>query len=380
MVQTADGAAALDLNGNLLWSYVAWAQAATNYLQLDYDTGSSVMIRNLGRSTETASFVNKNSSMYTFNISGLGGPPSSAVLQQQLVFNPNFGYGQYASPTTDGVNVVVQTGAYSNSTPAAARRTARDPSATRLQPDFLTPHGSRRPSKVIAGYHSFLEAFNPSGQSLWSYEMQSIMQGYAAITNGVVVSPGDSAIVALAMNGNGTPLWTYPTAGAIDSSPAVVPSGIYIGDLNGNVYAFAPPYATTTPHRKNGPPHRTMQERATLISLRRHAYLRRCPRPQADQRSSDVVADDLPAVLREVSVLACEQRAMMRGAQDRREVLTKGRSSEPRSLCRSLGPIAAHASRFAGRYAFSTVLVQAPSTGSTSATSGSATIDERNVG
>ncbi len=32
VVQTADGVAALDLNGNLLWSYVAWAQAATNYL------------------------------------------------------------------------------------------------------------------------------------------------------------------------------------------------------------------------------------------------------------------------------------------------------------------------------------------------------------
>jgi outer membrane protein assembly factor BamB len=247
VVQTADGAAALDLNGNLLWSYVAWAQAATNYLQLDYDTGSGVMIRNLGRSNETATFVNKNSSMYTFNVGDL----PSALLQQQLVFNPNFGYGQYASPTTDGDNVVVQTGAYANSTTTAMRRTARDPARTRLAPDFLAPKGNKRPSKIIAGYHSYLEAFNASGQSMWSFEMQSIMQGYAAITNGVVVAPGDSAIVALAMTGNGTPIWTYPTAGAIDSSPAVVPSGIYIGDLNGNVYAFAPPFATTTPASKN---------------------------------------------------------------------------------------------------------------------------------
>jgi outer membrane protein assembly factor BamB len=93
-----------------------------------------------------------------------------------------------------------------------------------------------------------LEAFNPNGTSLWAFEMQTFIAGYAAINNGVVVSQGDSAVVALAMHGNGTPLWSYPTAGVVDASPAVVPSGIYIGDLNGNVYAFTTPYsATATP-------------------------------------------------------------------------------------------------------------------------------------
>jgi outer membrane protein assembly factor BamB len=244
VVQTADGATALDLNGNVLWTYVAWAQAASNYLELDYDTGSSTMIRNAGSSNELATFVNKNSSMYSFNTSGLSSATPSAVLQQQVVFNPNFGYGGYSSPTTDGTNIVVQTGAYTNSTSTSQRRTAVDSSPNKLQPDYWTPKGTRRPSKVIAGYHSYLEAFNPSGKSLWSFEMQTFMQGYAAINNGVVIAPGDSAVVALAMNGNGTPLWTYPTAAALDSSPTVVPSGIYIGDLNGNVYAFAPPAAT----------------------------------------------------------------------------------------------------------------------------------------
>jgi len=245
VVQTADGAAALDLNGNLLWSYVAWAQSGTNPIALDYDTGSSVMIRNLGRSNETASFVNKNSSMYTFNTSSLNNSPPSAALQQQLVFNPNFGYGFYTSPTTDGTNVVVQTGAYSNSTPTAMRRTALDRSGGRIRPDVFTPVGTRRPSRTVPGYHSFLEAFNPSGVSMWSFEMQSFIAGYAAINNGVVVSQGDSTVIALAMNGNGTSLWSYPTAGQIDSSPAIVPSGIYIADTNGNVYAFAPPYSLT---------------------------------------------------------------------------------------------------------------------------------------
>jgi len=248
VVQTADGATALDLNGNLAWTYVAWAQAATNYLALDYDTGSSVLIRRAGTSSETATFVNKNSSMYTFNTSGLNSSTPSAVLQSQLVFNPNFGYGFYTSPTTDGTNVVVQTGSYSNSTPAATRRTEVDTSGAHIKPDVFTPKGARRPSRIVPGYHSFLEAFNPSGASIWSFEMQSFMAGYAAINNGVVVSQGDSAIVALAMNGNGTPIWSYPTAAQVDCSPAVVPSGIYIADVNGNVYAFAPPYsATSTP-------------------------------------------------------------------------------------------------------------------------------------
>jgi outer membrane protein assembly factor BamB len=245
VVQTADGAAALDLNGNLLWSFVAWAQFGSDPDALDYDTGSSVMIRSAGSSAETATFVNKNSSMYTFNTSGLNGTTPSAVLQSQLAFNPNFGYGYYTSPTTDGSNVVVQTGAYANSTSSALRRTARDTSGGKIRPDAFTPVGKRRPSRTIPGYHSFLEAFNPSGQSLWAFQMQTFIAGYAAISNGVVISQGDNAIVALAMHGNGTPLWSYPTAGTLDNSPAVVPSGIYIGDLNGNVYAFAPPFSPT---------------------------------------------------------------------------------------------------------------------------------------
>ncbi len=212
VVQTADGAAALDLTGNLLWSYVAWAQAASNYMELDYDTGSSVMIRGAGTANENATFLNKNSSLYTFDTAALSQTPPSAVLQRQLVVNPAFGYGQYASPTTDGTNIVIQTGAYSNSETGANHRTVRDPSARKLSADMFAPHGARRPSKIISGYHSYLEAFNPSGGALWSFEMQTIMQGYAAITNGVVIAPGDSTVVALAMNGNGSPLWSYPTA------------------------------------------------------------------------------------------------------------------------------------------------------------------------
>jgi hypothetical protein len=213
---------------------------------LDYDTGSSVMIENAGTANETATFLNKNSTMYRFLNSGLSSVPPSNVLQKSIVVNPNYGYGFYASPTSDGTYTVIQTGAYANSsgTASSSRGVA---STRRLSPDIFTPVRGRRPSRVVPGYHSFLQAFDANGNSKWSFEMQTFIAGYAAINNGVVVSQGDTAVVALDMNGNGTPLWSYPTAAIVDCSPAVVPSGIYIADNNGNVYAFAPPYATTNP-------------------------------------------------------------------------------------------------------------------------------------
>jgi outer membrane protein assembly factor BamB len=233
-VTTSDGAAILSPSGELLATFVAWAQTGPNAINLDYDTGSSILIRNPSSSAERITFLNKNGYLYTFGTSGL---------LHQTAANPNYGYGFYTSPTSDGTYTVVQTGAYSNSAVAATRRVP-DRTIRPLRPDIFTPSGTRRPSRTIPGFHSYLEAFDSTGTSKWAYEMQTFIAGYAAIDNGVVVSQGDNSVVALATAGNGTPLWQYATAGVVDDSPAVVPSGIYIGDNNGNVYAFAPPYAT----------------------------------------------------------------------------------------------------------------------------------------
>lgn len=244
-VPTADGEAILDLSGKLVTSFVAWMQTGPNAVEEDYDTGGSVLIENMGTSNETATFLNKNSTLYRFLNSGLSANPPSNVLQKQFAVNPNYGYGFYTSPTSDGTYTVIQTGAYSNSTSSSTVRSIA--SGRGISADIFTPFGGRRPSRIVAGYHSFLQAFDANGNSKWAFQMQSFIAGYAAINNGVVVSQGDNAVIALDITGNGQPLWSYTTAGQVDCSPAVVPSGIYIADNNGNVYAFAPPYATVSP-------------------------------------------------------------------------------------------------------------------------------------
>lgn len=243
-VPTADGAAALDLNGNLLWGYVAWAQIDPNFINRDYDTGSSVLIQSPGSGSETATFLNKNATMYTFSTLHLADPNPSAVLQRKIAVNPNAGYGFFASPTSDGSTVVVGTGEYPDTSSSSLTRSVS--AKGRVTPDMFTPQGTRRPSRHVPGYHSMLAAFDASGHELWTYTTQDILSGYAAIANGVVVSAADSSVVALDLQ-SGQKYWSYPTASIVDNSPAVVPSGIYIADNGGNVYAFAPPYTATSP-------------------------------------------------------------------------------------------------------------------------------------
>jgi len=248
VVTTADGAAALDLSGNLLWSYVAWAQTGPNAMSLDYDTGSSVMVQNSGLSTETASFLNKNGILYTFNTSGLSSATPSAVLQRSTIANQYTGYGFFGSPTSDGTVTVVGSGEYGDSwsgVTAVGRETQQVVRPSPLTPDHFTPKGLVRPSSTVSGYYELVRGFDASGNRLWSYKMTNILEGYVALNDGVALLGSDSSVVALNMHGSGalTPLWSYPTTGVVDNSPAVVPSGIYVGDNSGWVYAFTPPPA-----------------------------------------------------------------------------------------------------------------------------------------
>lgn len=247
-VPTADGAAALDLNGNLLWSFVAWAQTGSNAINLDYDTGSGVMIQNPGLGTETASFLNKNGILYQFNTSGLSSPTPGAVLQQSIVANQYFGYGFYGSPTSDGHVTVVGSGTYGTSW-TGVTSTSRQTQGHQLivqssmTADHFTPVGGRRPSRTVAGYYDLIRGFGPDGSRLWSFQTSDILAGYVGLNNGVAVVTADSSVIALNSNGSGvlTPLWKYNTVSTIDNSPAIVTSGIYAADSAGWVYAITPP-------------------------------------------------------------------------------------------------------------------------------------------
>jgi outer membrane protein assembly factor BamB len=75
---------------------------------------------------------------------------------------------------------------------------------------------------------------------LWKYEAGEVIDSSAAIANGVVyVGVGNGELIALDL-ANGTLRWKYSTKNLIgESSPAVGPDGVYIGDLAGMVHAVA---------------------------------------------------------------------------------------------------------------------------------------------
>lgn len=232
-ITTANGEAALDLNGHLLWSFVAEQNSTW-----DYDTGSSTLIRNAGSSSESAVFLNKNGIMYSIDPAS-----SNGALRGQITVNPNFGYGFWASPSSDGNVTIVGTGEYADSTQSLPRLGETDAYC----PTPGTSH-PRRIKRVVAGYHSTIAAFGSAGTQLWSYQTAEIPADYAALANGVAVFEADSYVRALDA-ATGAVLWSYPTAGTVDAGPVVVPSGVYAVDQSGNLYAFALPFATTTSAR-----------------------------------------------------------------------------------------------------------------------------------
>ncbi|HZO95332.1 MAG TPA: PQQ-binding-like beta-propeller repeat protein [Candidatus Baltobacteraceae bacterium] len=219
-VTTSNGAAALDLDGHLLWSMVAQPNST-----LDYDTGSSVMVVN-GRAT----FLNKNGLLYSVDA-------ATGANQRSITANPNYGYGFWSSPSSDGTVTVVESGAYAPGMPTSGA--LRVPAAGAIGGDRFC-YTFRRTRAIEPGYTSLLKAFDTSGTLLWSAPSQAIAPFYAAIDNGVVFADIDSTLQAFDLH-TGAKLWSYPTAGLLWAGPVVVPSGVYAADGSGNVYAFAIP-------------------------------------------------------------------------------------------------------------------------------------------
>jgi len=227
---TANGAVALDINGNALWSFVAEQNS-----YWDYDTGSSVMI-----SHGNASFKNKTGLLYTVDA-------SSGALKQQTMVDPNFGYGEFPSPSTDGSTTVISWGLNPNGKSGPRKpRSATEAQAIEAQEhedlERIERHTRRHPFDALNGYHSSLVGINSSGTVIWTHTMNAMLDGYAAIVNGVVFADNDDALTAFDMR-NGNQLWTYAFPSLPAASPAVVPSGVYATDGSGTVYAFALPHS-----------------------------------------------------------------------------------------------------------------------------------------
>jgi hypothetical protein len=229
------GAVAVNLNGSTDWAYVSDAQLGD-----DDDTGGGVMVSN-----GAATFINKNGNLYNVSI-GTGQQSWTSNV------NPHRGLGGFASPATDGSITVVGAGSIPSPPPAASaiRTVASAPKWNMCKPAL----GKRHPNEVVnGGYTSALVAVGPTGTLLWRIPMQSRIDAYAAINNDIAFIGMDTKMDAIDVQ-TGTVLWSFtdPSGGLFNAGAAVVPSGLYVGDANGNVYAFSLDPTTTAAPRAAG--------------------------------------------------------------------------------------------------------------------------------
>ncbi len=83
------------------------------------------------------------------------------------------------------------------------------------------------------------------GAVKWKIAMNTADLGYAAIANGVAFATLDQSIAALDPD-SGKVLWQSPTVGYSYASPVVVPSGVFVADESGRLYAFGLPSTSQT--------------------------------------------------------------------------------------------------------------------------------------
>jgi len=76
-------------------------------------------------------------------------------------------------------------------------------------------------------------------QIAWTFEPQRSQPFYssAAVTDKLVIVGGRDKLVHALDRAKGKEVWTFPTKGRIDSSPVVVGDRVFVGSLDGNLYA-----------------------------------------------------------------------------------------------------------------------------------------------
>lgn len=226
---TMQGAASLNTDGSMLWAFVADTTQSD-----DADTGGGVMVQG-----GNAVFINKNGTLYSVDLTTgaqVGATPLGA----------HFQYGGFSSPSSDGSITVVGAGFFpeSEDDQVHPRNLCYIPLT---HDDAMRPHEQG----VQPNFTSAMKAVDNMGNVLWSIPMTADLINYAAITNGVVFAGADSNLDAIDIS-NGNVLWQLPGSGRFHAGPVLVPSGLYVTDYVGNVYALALP-DTASPSRRVNP-------------------------------------------------------------------------------------------------------------------------------
>jgi outer membrane protein assembly factor BamB len=167
----------------------------------DDDVGGSVL-----RAGDSAFAIGKSGRFYHFNAL-TGGVAWSRLL------NPLVGNGGFATPSyfVSGANAAIIVGAgYIHN------------------PYTTSPSGG------------LLYGLMPNGAIRWEVTSNTPELGYVALTPDLAFTELDTNVDALDPL-TGKVLWQFPAAGYFYASPVIVPSGLFVADLTGRVYAFALP-------------------------------------------------------------------------------------------------------------------------------------------
>jgi outer membrane protein assembly factor BamB len=199
-VTYADGAVKLSTAGTVLWGHNLAAALS------DDDFGGALTI--LGND---AIGIDKNGTLYAFDRA------SGTIVWSDRLGHLD-GYGGIASPGTDGLTLVVG-GGYVN-----------DPTKTTGNPGGLL-YGVTREGKIV-----------------WKVQTDSAVSGNASVVPGVAFVSMNDGLSALSLATRAT-LWSYPFGAEAYASPAVVPSGVYVADEAGHVYAFGLPSSASATRR-----------------------------------------------------------------------------------------------------------------------------------
>ncbi len=207
-VLTANGIIALDpQSGHLVWQYNTYNPV------YDYDVGSGALLTH-----GEAVALGKNGTIYYLD-------QNSGTLLASKQFGTTTSGAGFSTPATDGRFVFVR---IAQSGVSAASSTMRRGSTERF---------FGRISPASSAGSGMLVALDMSGNLVWSVPTQTQTSNSVALNNGVVFADLDDEIVALDA-GSGKNLWSYPFGTQVLASPAVVPSGVFTADGNGNIYAF----------------------------------------------------------------------------------------------------------------------------------------------
>lgn len=214
--KTADAIVSLNSQGTLLWA----DQTGTPWSDDDIGGGTAIV-------GATGFVTGKDGNLYAVNL-------SDGTLAWSRPLGAPEGLGGIATPSVkDGI--IIASGGWLE------------------EPEKADPPGG-----ILAGVST-------SGNILWSRQTQYSVMSYVARTNDVALTPIDYSFDAIDP-ATGATLWSFPTPAAFESGAAVVQSGIYIGDLAGNLYAFALAETTTAANAAN----RRLAARRRLVGASMH--------------------------------------------------------------------------------------------------------------